>query len=640
MCIRDRVSTQSTGKMSETNPTQPAPAKKPPSKKELAKLEKQKKQLEARLKREAEAEKKKKEQAEKFKHLFGFLPLAPQYQERQTNVLVKISSLELSLVGEQVWIQGRIHATRDTGNITFLEIRSRLHSIQAVVAKTPEIPKEMVKFAGSLSKETIVKIQGKVTKPQETIQKVTQHDVEISVEKIFVVSSSLPVLPIQIEDAARPQPIIDKQIREVELIDEQIEIAESELYKLGLAFEEGRELDRQISKLVEKEASNEQDFDSSYLNTEIKEAIAIAKKKIRNLGLSTENGKKINGDLESLAISRSAANKYVVVHQDTRLTNRILDLRVPSNQAIFKIQSAVGALFREYLVSNGFIEIHTPKLISAASEGGAEVFPVTYFDRKAFLAQSPQLYKQMAICSDLERVFEIGPVFRAENSNTHRHLCEFVGLDLEMQIDNHYSEVLELLGGLFVYIFKGLEKTFQAEFQIINNQFPFEPLKYLEPTLVLKFPEAVELVRGSGGTINDFEDLSTTNERLLGKLVREKYNTDFFILDKFPLAARPFYTMPDPDDNRYSNSYDIFIRGEEICSGSQRVHDSNFLAERAKSFNIDIATIKAYLDAFKYGAPPHGGAGIGLERVAMLYLNLNNIRKTSMFPRDPSRLTP
>jgi aspartyl-tRNA synthetase len=297
-------------------------------------------------------------------------------------------------------------------------------------------------------------------------------------------------------------------------------------------------------------------------------------------------------------------------------------------------------LFREYLLSVNFTEIHSPKLISAASEGGAEVFEVKYFNRKAYLAQSPQLYKQMAICADFERVFEVGPVFRAENSQTHRHLCEFTGLDLEMTFKQHYHEVLDVLGSMFTFIFKGIETRFPKELAVISQQYPFEPFKFLEKPLRLEFPEAVKLIREAGGEIGDFDDMSTANERLLGRIVRERYGTDFFMLDRFPSAVRPFYTMRNPEDPRYSNSYDFFMRGEEILSGAQRVHDPNVLLEQAKACKIEIHTIQAYIDAFKFGAPPHGGGGVGLERVAMLYLNTHNIRKSSLFPRDPLRLTP
>ena len=246
----------------------------------------------------------------------------------------------------------------------------------------------------------------------------------------------------------------------------------------------------------------------------------------------------------------------------------------------------------------------------------------------------------MAVESDFDRVFEIGPVFRAENSNTHRHLCEFTGLDFEMAINEHYFEVLDVIDALFLHIFDGLTAKFGAELAAVNAQHPFEPLQYLRPTLRLTFAEGVEMLKAAGLEVDPFGDLSTETERVLGRLVKEKYATDFYILHRYPLAARPFYTMPSPDDGRYTNSYDVFIRGEEIISGAQRVHDVALLTKRATECGIDIASIQAYIDAFKFGALPHGGAGVGLERVVMLYLASGNIRKTSMFPRDPKRLTP
>merc|ERR1711962_1403776 len=331
---------------------------------------------------------------------------------------------------------------------------------------------------------------------------------------------------------------------------------------------------------------------------------------------------------------------FARVNQDTRLDNRVLDLRTPTNQAIFRLEAGVGMLFRDYLTKKGFCEIHTPKIISAASEGGANVFKVSYFKGSAYLAQSPQLYKQMAIAADFDRVFTVGGVFRAEDSNTHRHLTEFVGLDLEMAFKFHYHEALDTIGNLFTSIFRGLRDRYQNEISTVNVQFPHEPFKFLDPPLRLEFPEAVQMLREAGVEMGDEDDLSTPAEKLLGRLVKAKYDTDFFILDKFPLAVRPFYTMPDPSNPKYSNSYDMFMRGEEILSGAQRIHDPNFLTERAKLHQIDLSTIAAYIDSFRYGCPPHAGGGIGMERVCMLYLGLDNIRKTSMFPRDPKRLTP
>ena len=347
---------------------------------------------------------------------------------------------------------------------------------------------------------------------------------------------------------------------------------------------------------------------------------------------------------------------YARVNQDTRLDNRVLDLRTPTNQAIFRLEAGVCQLFRDTLAKKGFVEIHTPKIISAASEGGANVFKVlsvlislncsshvvqvSYFKGSAFLAQSPQLYKQMAIAADFDKVYTVGGVFRAEDSNTHRHLTEFVGLDLEMLFKYHYHEVVDTIGDLFTQMFRGLRDKYSQEIATVAQQFRCEPFKFLDPPLRLEFPEAVEMLREAGVEMGDEDDLSTPAEKLLGRLVRAKYDTDYFILDKFPLAVRPFYTMTCPVDGKCSNSYNMFMRGEEILSGAQRIHNTEVLIERAKHHGIELNTISSHIDSFRYGCPPHAGGGIGMERVTMLYLGLDNIRKTSMFPRDPKRLTP
>ncbi|CAH2050358.1 unnamed protein product [Thlaspi arvense] len=250
--------------------------------------------------------------------------------------------------------------------------------------------------------------------------------------------------------------------------------------------------------------------------------------------------------------------------------------------------------FRQFLLSEGFVGIHTPKLIAGASEGGAAVFKLDYKGQRACLAQSPQLHKQMAICGDFGGVFEIGPVFRAEDSYTHRHLCEFTGLDVEMEIKEHYSEVMDIVDRLFVAMFDSLNEKCQKELEAIGKQYPFEPLKE------------------AGVEVDPLGDLNTESERKLGQLVLEKYGTEFYILHRYPLAIRPFYTMPCADDPLYSNSFDVFIRGKHLVR----------------------------MASSKYGAPPHGGFGVGLERVVMLFCALNNIRKTSLFPRDPLRLAP
>ncbi len=261
--------------------------------------------------------------------------------------------------------------------------------------------------------------------------------------------------------------------------------------------------------------------------------------------------------------SQSTDRPFPRLGQEIRLDNRWLDLRAPANNAIMRVQSAVCQLFRESLYSQGFVEIHTPKIIAGESESGAGVFTTDYFGTTACLAQSPQLYKQMAISSDLDRVFEIGPVFRAENSNTRRHLCEFTGLDLEMAISEHYMETLDVVHRMFKHIFENLESRWGRELAVIRTQYDSEPITFTDEPCVLHWPEAMEILVDGGFDVGDgLNDLTGAQELCLGAAVKEKYGTDFFMLDKYPSNIRPFYTMPDPMDDRFSNSYDMFIRGQ------------------------------------------------------------------------------
>ncbi|OBZ67021.1 Aspartate--tRNA ligase, cytoplasmic [Grifola frondosa] len=335
--------------------------------------------------------------------------------------------------------------------------------------------------------------------------------------------------------------------------------------------------------------------------------------------------------VEDISRLKSAYEKgdarFTRVGERTRLDNRVLDLRSPPSHAIFRIHAGICILFRTFLLERGFLEIQSSKLQETSTESGAAVFKVDYFGRPAYLAQSPQLAKQMCIAADMERVFEIGPVFRAEKSNTHRHLTEFTGLDLEMAIDSHYHEVLEMLDNMFKYVFRGLQAQYRDEIEIVKLQYPHEDLVVLDQTPRLKFADGMRMLCESGWTEedgsppNEWEDLSSKGEVRLGQLVKEKYGADYYILDKFPLNIRPFYTMPDPNDNRLSNSYDFFLRGEEILSGGQRIHDAALLEERMKVAEIDPDSMKDYVDGFRWGCPPHGGAGSGSN--------------ACLFPRDP-----
>jgi aspartyl-tRNA synthetase len=338
--------------------------------------------------------------------------------------------------------------------------------------------------------------------------------------------------------------------------------------------------------------------------------------------------------------AKDGAEQIIRVSQNKRLDNRPVDLRTPANQAIFTVQSRIGQFFREFLYKHNFMEIHTPKIIPGVSEGGSEVFSLDYFGTKCCLAQSPQLYKQMVTVADFGRVFEIGHVFRAENSNTHRHLCEFTGLDLEMTINEHYHEALDLIGELFVHIFNRLNETCQKEIAAVNAQYPFEPLRFQEKVVRITFNEAHEMLVAAGEEHGPFDDMSTAQERKLGQLMKAKYDCELYIVDKFPASIRPFYTMPCPVDPRYSNSYDVFLRGEEITSGAQRVHDPVLLKKQAAEKGVPFESLKAYIETFEHGALPHAGCGIGLERMTFLFLGLKNIRLSTLFPRDPRRCAP
>lgn len=348
--------------------------------------------------------------------------------------------------------------------------------------------------------------------------------------------------------------------------------------------------------------------------------------------------------------AKEVAGEVPIVSLATRLDNRPIDLQTKCNQAILSISHGVEALFQEYLSKRGFRSVHTPKLLGAATEGGASVFEIpNYFGKQSFLAQSPQFYKQMLICADVERVFEIGPVFRAENSNSPRHLTEFTGLDFEMVFDHHYHEVLGLAEDLIIYMVRGLLAQYQSEIAVVHEFFP-KAGDFRIPAdgkaLRLKYLEGIKLLKDAGVDTSQqdrFEtDLTTAQEKRLGQLIREKYNTDFYVLDEFPMSVRPFYTKVCPHDENLSNSYDFFMRGEEVMSGAQRINDAEELVAAMKAKGADPAAegFQDYINAFRQGCRPHAGGGLGLNRIVQFFLGLPNIRQATAFPRDPQRLRP
>ena len=325
----------------------------------------------------------------------------------------------------------------------------------------------------------------------------------------------------------------------------------------------------------------------------------------------------------------------------TRLDSRYFELRTPLNSVIFKLQSELTNGFRQYLNKQNFVEIHSPKLLGTSSESGASVFKFKYFNIDGCLAQSPQLYKQMAINADFGKVFEVGPVFRAENSWSCRHLCEFTGLDIELELDPpfNYKQIIFYLWNVLKSMFDNLENSSAKEIAYLKEHHAYENFVLPTDPLIITFEEGVALLFENGFDQKLDEDLTTQNEKQLGLIVKQQFNSDLFVLSEYPVQARPFYTKRS-DNPKFTKSYDIIMRGQEICSGAQRENDYATLVKQMTELELNLEPFEDYLNSFKTGSPPHGGGGFGLERILMLYFDLGNVRTTSLFPRDPSRIRP
>jgi aspartyl-tRNA synthetase len=320
---------------------------------------------------------------------------------------------------------------------------------------------------------------------------------------------------------------------------------------------------------------------------------------------------------------------------DTRLDNRVMDLRRAEISAIFKMRDVAISSGRAFLKESGFIEIQTPSIISTSSEGGTELFPVSYFEDEAFLAQSPQLYKQMMMGTGLDRVFEIAKYFRAEEHDTIWHLNEITAIDCELSFIKDEKDVMQIIEGLVVAMINGIRKNCQKELEILQKEIPAPKT----PFPMLRYDDALSKLEDCGMKIPFEEDLTTETEKKLGEVMKEEGHELYFVT-KYPLEIKPFYTMPDAEDSTYSNSFDLEFKGREIVSGSQRVHDYELLVERIKKKDLDPKNFESYLGAFKFGMPPHGGFGLGIERFLVLLLDLANIREAVLFPRDRKRLEP
>ncbi|MCX7669039.1 MAG: aspartate--tRNA(Asn) ligase [Anaerolineae bacterium] len=319
------------------------------------------------------------------------------------------------------------------------------------------------------------------------------------------------------------------------------------------------------------------------------------------------------------------------------LDHAVIGLRHPTRRALFRLAAGIMAGFRATLDRLGFTEIQTPKLVASATEGGANVFAVQYFDRRAYLAQSPQFYKQIMV-GVFERVYEVGPVFRAEPHDTVRHINEYVSLDVEMGFIRDHRDVMAILTEVVAGILDHLKEVYAAELALLDVRLPAVP----RPIPAIYFPDAQELIfRRWGEDCRGEPDLAPQHERWLGTWAREEHGSDFLFVTGYPMEKRPFYTHPNPADPRYSNSFDLLFRGTELVTGGQRLHRyRDYLDAAARKGYTDLAPFETYFEAFKYGMPPHGGFAIGLERFIMQLLGLENIRLATLFPRDLNRLAP
>ena len=324
----------------------------------------------------------------------------------------------------------------------------------------------------------------------------------------------------------------------------------------------------------------------------------------------------------------------VNAEMDTRLNHRFMDLRKPEVRAVFELKSLMMRLITEAMEVKGFVQVCTPKIGASGAEGGATLFKVDYFGKPAYLAQSPQLYKQMLMSTGLDRVFEMAPAFRAENSNTNRHVTEFISFDGEMSWIGSMADVMSMMEEIMDHVIRGLKEKGAHWLSVMGKEIAVP----VRPYPVLTYSECLAMVNGAGLPLKDGDDLGTEGEKIVGDIMSQK-GYDMYFIAEYPSEAKPFYIM-EKDGTEYCMSFDLDYKGQEISSGGQREHRYDRLVERMEKLGLDPEDFGFYLDAFRYGMPPHGGWGIGIERVLVKMLDLPNVREAILFPRDPSRLSP
>ncbi|NGP59772.1 aspartate--tRNA(Asn) ligase [Paenibacillus thiaminolyticus] len=354
------------------------------------------------------------------------------------------------------------------------------------------------------------------------------------------------------------------------------------------------------------------------------------------------NGVEIHADRVEV-LNRAASplpfdlnKKHLKVRLETMLDHRVLSLRHRKAHSIFTIQSALAGAFREYLTRDGFTQIFTPKIVASGTEGGSNLFPINYFEHTAYLAQSPQFYKQMMVGAGYERVFEIGPVYRAEEHNTSRHLNEYISLDAEVGFIRSEEELMVLEQELLKHTFDTVARQCEDEFNLLE----VEPLALTADIPRMTVAEAHRILERKYGKLSPKGDLDPEGERLLCQYVAENNQPGLVFLTRYPREIRPLYAMPAVDEPELTASFDLLMGGLEITTGGQRIHELEQLIASIRSRGLNPELFDSYLELFRYGMPPHGGFAIGLERLTSRLLGLGNVREASAFPRDRNRLTP
>ena len=363
-------------------------------------------------------------------------------------------------------------------------------------------------------------------------------------------------------------------------------------------------------------------------------------------GTEKKNEKAVNGyeiipqEMNLLTIAEQPVplnlSEKVQSSLDKELDFRFLSLRKPKIASAFKIQSTVSNAIVKFFEDSGFYQIHSSKIISQATEGGANVFQVVYFDKTAFLAQSPQFYKQMMMAAGFEKVFEVGPVFRAEPHHTSRHLTEYTSVDFEMSFINSHEDVMSVLEQMILRIFKEVKSRNLKDLDL--HGIKLEDPKVPFPRITIK--EAGAILEKYGNKLKDDGDIDPEGERILGQYMKEKYGSDFFFLTEFPWSIAQFYHMKKESDKAVTNRADLIYKGLEITTLAQREHRYEVLINQLGEKGLDKEKFGFYADFFRYGVPPHGGAGTGLERIVKQMLNLENVAEATLLPRTPERLIP